>query len=261
MASMLSEGETATGVPRTGMRGLVQRRSAANRRALVGGFLIASAAAATYAAAIQGGPPLTSYVVTTQAIAPGSRLTGADLTTLPMVLPRSLASQLAFTTPATLVGTVAVAPMRPGQLVQASEVVRASGAPWRREMSLSLEAARALDGSLSPGDTVDVLATYGTGSAAFTDLVVQAATVTAVRSTSGGIGGNATVTVTLSLKDSQSALALAEAINAGQIVLVRTTGDQQGTYAGPFTPSVTPSQPPGQGLPTGSPAPTPSRPG
>ena len=105
------------------------------------------------------------YVVAAHSVEPGTRLTTADLTTVPVDLPPEQAA-LAFTEPSTLVGTTSLGPLGAGQLVQAPALARGPLSPF--EVSLSVDSDRALDGHLVSGEHVAVLATYGSGPDAVT---------------------------------------------------------------------------------------------
>ena len=225
-------------------------------RALAGGFLVAVAAGATFSVA-SGHRPEASYVVAARAISAGERLSAGDFRTEPMRLPPPLSGRFTFASTAALQGTVAVVPLGPGELVQAGDVV-SSSAPGARIVSFPVDPARALNGALAFGDRVDVLATYGTGISATTYPVVRSAKVLAMASPSGGVlGSGSSVVVTLAVHSPSSLLALAQAVNAAQVLLVRTTGDAPAPYPSPY-PSPTGGQTagalPGQ-APQSSPAP------
>jgi Flp pilus assembly protein CpaB len=192
-------------------------------RALIGGFLVAAAAVVTFTAYTRASTDhRLGYVVAAQPLQPGERITAADLTTAPMLLPTSLARTRAFRDPSELVGAVAVSAIAAGELVQASEVARVG--PTLRQVSFSIDPARAVGGSLQPGETVAVLATYGSGADASTLVVVPSAQVVAVSQQGSGIGANGAESITLALLSPQDALGLVNAVNAGQVVLVRTDG-------------------------------------
>ncbi|HET9732695.1 MAG TPA: RcpC/CpaB family pilus assembly protein [Acidimicrobiales bacterium] len=206
---------------------VVRRRRALNGRAALGGLLVALAALLTFAAYRNAtSRRLTAYVVAGTDLEPGQRLSPADLRLEPMQLPASLASASAFTSVGQLQGAFVVAPLRAGDLVQASSVARSG--PDLVRISFAVDTTRALDGRLTAGDRVDVLATFGTGASATTKDIVPAAEVLAVRETAGSLSSSPSLGVTLGVADTAEAIAVANAANAGQLTLVSAPVDGGG---------------------------------
>ena len=92
-------------------------------------------------------------------------------------------------------------------------------APYR-EVSVALPAAKALDGSLRPGDRVDVVATDGDASFVLVDRALVVASSGADR---GSALGGGDVRVTLALPDATAAMAVAHGATAAELTLVRST--------------------------------------
>lgn len=198
-------------------------------RAVVGGLMVALALVGTFAAYTGAtADKRVQFVVAKRQIAPGAMLTRADLTLAAMDLPPQPASR-AFTDVSALVGAVLTAPLARGELVQASQVVAKRSGAQGIEVSIPVEAARAVGGHLVAGDTVDVAATYGTGADAFTTTVVAAARILSVDRPSGTLSSNAADVVTLSVRTPTEALAVTHASAAGQVSLIRTTGRPNST--------------------------------
>lgn len=220
-----------------GARPLRRRRPLPGGRAVVGGFLVTAAAVGIFAAytgaTSQHG---VAYVVARHTLTVGQRIAPADLTTAPMVLSPAIGSQLAFRDPARLVGALVVGPVHSGELIQASSVVAGADAAGDRQLSIPIPAARAVDGTLQVGDLVDVLATYGSGADAITVAVVRQAKVVARSDDSSTLdpAGGASETITLGLARSVDSLAVAHAVDAGQVMLVRSTGAGSATDAGTY---------------------------
>lgn len=195
-------------------------------RAVLGGFLVATAAVATFGAYIEATTShKTGYLVAARALAPGQRLSPGDVRIEKMTLPGETTSE-AFSSPAQVTGAVLIAPLRPGELVQAGDLSRSAAASWPRQLSFSVDPSRAVDGSLQIGDRVDLLATFGSGSAATTTVVASNLVVLAKHdenesfstpSTSGEV-------LTVGIDASNDPLGIVQAVNTGQIVVVRTTG-------------------------------------
>jgi Flp pilus assembly protein CpaB len=229
--------------PRGRARQLARRRYLPGGRAVVGAFLVALAAVATFAAYLRATTDQSvRYVVALQALRVGQRLEPADLGTEPMRLPGSVANGLAFRDPAALIGAVVVGPVRAGELIQAGDVSFGSLGSGNRQLSFSVPLSHAVDGTLKPGDRVDILATYGTGTDSSTRLVAASAeVVSATEPSSVTSNGEPAVVVTLSVPSAAEAVALAQAANAGEVTLVRSTGVPP--------PVVPPSASPGSSLP------------
>jgi hypothetical protein len=220
-----------------GARPLRRRRPLPGGRAVVGGFLVAAAAVGIFAAytgaTTEHG---VTYVVARHTLTVGQRITSGDLTTASMVLSPSLGSQLAFRDPGRLVGAMVVGPVHAGELIQASSVVAGADASSDRQLSFPIASSRAVDGTLQVGDLVDVLATYGSGAAATTVAVVRQARVVARSDAASTLdpAGGASETITVGLARSVDSLAVAQAVDAGQVMLVRSTGAESATDSGTY---------------------------
>lgn len=221
------------GAPNSERSRTVARRAALpNARAVAGGFLVALSALGLFTAYAQAtAGPTTSYVVARHDVALGTQLSEDDLVRLPMELPAAVADHAVFDRTAAVVGATTIGPIRKGELVQAGDLVRKRSGSAELEVSFEIEPARALAGSLRPGETVDVLATFGAGADAYTVVVVQGARVLASASTGNALTTGADV-VSLAVASSDAALALTHAVNAGEITLVRSTGSSASTTAG-----------------------------
>ncbi|HEX2062982.1 MAG TPA: hypothetical protein VHE80_01035, partial [Acidimicrobiales bacterium] len=146
--------------------------------------------------------------------------------------------------PALLVGAVVVGPVAKGELVQASDVVSRPGGQVGRELSFRIDRARAVDGQLEPGEFVDVLASYGTGADAYTVTVLKAARLVHRSEPRRALDGGGDEVVTLAMPNGADALAMAHAVNAGTVTLVRaggSSGDGRGDGAVYRAPGAAPS--------------------
>ncbi len=227
----------------------------------MGGLLVAVAAVGLFLAYTGAtGSHVTTYVVAARNLESGHHVVAGDLGTAPMTLPASMADSVAFRDPARLIGTILVAPLRTGELVQVSDVVKAGspGVPSRL-MSFSIPSSLAVGGELAPGDLVDVLSTVGTGTQAQTSVVVRALPVVGVAGSAGGFGSSTdrTLVITVSMDRASDAVALAQAVNASKIILVRSTGANASDYATPPTGTNSGAPPgsvavPGSALPAGT---------
>lgn len=208
-------------------RSVGRRRPLPGTRAVVGALLVALAALGTFMAYTDAtAPPSVGYVVAGVDLAPGHVLSASDLTTAPMDLAPGVASR-SFTRPDSLVGATVLAPLAAGELVQASHLVRLGDeATGARSMSFPVEADLALAGALRQGERIDVVATFGSGQEAYTTVVVRHVAVTGITDAGAAMGGRFTV-VTVALETNDDVLALAHAVRAGKVTVVRSTGADQ----------------------------------
>lgn len=221
---------------------------------------MALAALGTYVAATRdGGAPRTSYAVATHDLAPGTTIGPADVRLVALELPAEQATGT-FADTAPLLGGALRGPVQGGSLLTDALVERAragrtgataggeqaggaqsggaqagdghaagaagtgspavTGSTPYREVAVALPAARALDGSLRPGDRVDVVATEGETSFVLVDRALVVASSGGDR---GAALGGGDVRVTLALSDATAALAVAHGASAAELTLVRST--------------------------------------
>ncbi|MBW3613962.1 MAG: hypothetical protein KY439_01450 [Actinobacteria bacterium] len=219
--------------PAAGGRPVRRRSSLPSGRAVVGGLLVALSALGIFAAYTRAtAGPTQSYVVARTDLPLGGRLTAQDLVLLPMELPPAMAERAGFSSVRSLEGATVIGPVRRGELVQASDVLRKRSGAAELEISFAIESSRALAGSLRPGERVDVLATFGGGGDSYSVLVVRQAMVLDAVGGGSSLAQGRTETITLAVSTSEEALALTHAINAGDVTLVRATGSSGSGPAG-----------------------------
>ncbi|MCU0310261.1 MAG: SAF domain-containing protein [Acidimicrobiales bacterium] len=192
---------------------------------MVGGLLVTGAMVAVFAATTgAGSAPSREAVVARSAIPAGHRLAPSDLTTRPVELPAGTAAAV-FASADELVGAVTIAPLETDELVQRSAVVTdgRTRAP-AHEFSFPVERERALDGKLQRGESVAILATFGSGPDAYTSVLAPDATVIDVESGGAGtIGSGATLVLTVALGSGDVVLDVAHAAQVADLTIVRAT--------------------------------------
>jgi Flp pilus assembly protein CpaB len=206
-------------------------------RAVVGALLVTVAVVGLFASyrssqAETGSP----YVVVANTIPAGQVVAESDLVV--RLLDIGELGERTFTDPAQAVGSVAVQTLLPGQLLQQSTVALTNaGATSSFEVSFAIERSRALDGRLTPGEVVDVLATLSEGGDSCTTVVAPKARV--IRVGSGGDQGltkRSDFSVTLAVAQSEHVLAAVFAADEAEVTLVRATRVQDtaldGAYCG-----------------------------
>jgi Flp pilus assembly protein CpaB len=202
---------------------LARRRSLPGSRAVVGGLLVAAAAVGLFSVASKAGShPGHAYVVAARSLAAGTRLQAQDVATEDMALSPAARAR-AFDDPGVLVGATVLTSLEPGELVQASAVVAKAGEAGSREMSFTVERGH-LSPAINAGETIDVVATYGTGNDAYTVGVAGGVLVVGLERGRGGLGETGPVLVTVAVADGNQAIALAHAAQAGKLTVIRTTG-------------------------------------
>jgi Flp pilus assembly protein CpaB len=200
-------------------------------RAVVGALLMTVAALGVFVALRSAGDgPDQAIVVAATDVPIGHRLSAADVRVQRGQLPEGTSSAT-FDSAAATAGAITVAPLRAGDIVQRSAVIGPTPGGGDdqdrgRQFSFSVERDRALDGALQRGERVDVLATYGTGDGAFTNVVARDVTLVDIDTgpKSGAIGSTTKITFTVSPASADDILRLAHATEVAPITLVRTSG-------------------------------------
>jgi Flp pilus assembly protein CpaB len=195
-------------------------RPAVTLRAALGGLLVTVAllgVSQAYAHADRA--PGTSYVVAARPLAPGALLDSTDLQLVAADLPSAVAAR-AFTTTAILDGAVILAPLAPGEPLLLSQVLPAGMSPAEgADLSFAITTDRALGGSVRPGERVDLVATFPGGG---TRQVADGAMVIETRTeTDGLLTETGRLLVTVRLQAPSEVLGLVEAVDEGQLTLVR----------------------------------------
>ena len=209
------------------VRMLVPRPKLPGGRAVVGGLLVSVAAVGSLAlSGSSEGADTVPVVVASHALDPGTPLGPDVLEVVQMARPEALL-QATYDDPSSLRGSVSRSSVEPGELLQRGDVVQSTAAQRAaapaREIALRLDPDRVVAGRLEDGDTVDVLATYGTGLDAYTVIVLHDASVLAVDRDDDGIGSSRGIVVTLALHERSDTIALAHAIDVATLNVVRTT--------------------------------------
>jgi Flp pilus assembly protein CpaB len=190
-------------------------------RAVVGGLLVTlSLLGVTQAYADAERTPATRYVVAVRPIVTGETITTASVELVGADLPPAIADR-AFTSAAPLEGTIALAPLQPGDLLLLTHVLPAGAdRPDGVEISFAISADRAVGGSLQPGEPVDLVASYPSGPRA--RVVARAALLVDVADTSDSLltdGRGLVLTVRVGRR--AEVLEVVQAVDQGQLTVVR----------------------------------------
>lgn len=225
-------------------------------RAMIGGLLITMAAALALLAANGGsGIPSRTVIVATRTIAPGTRVTATDLELHTGPLSADLAGN-GFTDIDQLLAATTVAPVGAGEIIQHSAVRTDGGRSSGVGLSFPIDREHALDGDLRPGDTVDVLATFGSGLDAETAVLARSVRLAGITTTDAtSVAGAGRLVVTATFTDTDQLLDVAHAAQSAALTLVRTTGAVPGpaTRSLVTSPGATPALSTGAGAPWGMP--------
>jgi len=206
----------------SGTRPLPKRRTLPNGRAALGGLLVALSTLVLFSVAqSQGRSDLERYVVASRALALGTRLSAADLRITDLHVPQGDLRRHVFGDVRALVGSVVIAPIAAGELVQTSSIVDGGDAPGWRQIAVPIDPARSFGDRLRAGELVDVVATFGNGADAFTAPVVRSARVVTRETGDGGLGQSKGQLVVLAVTTDDEAIAIAHAVAAGEVSLIR----------------------------------------
>ena len=182
----------------------------------------------------------TDYVVVSHTVPAGAVIEPEHLTLRELDLGEI--GDRTLTEPSAAVGSVAIQTLVPGQLVQRANILDASSGAADDsaavEVSFAIPRARALNGNLSTGETVDVVATIDQDGDTCSLVVAPRAQVVCVRGgTDAVISSERDLTVTLALTEDSSVLRLIFAADEADLTIVRATRAQgttiQGSFCGP----------------------------
>ncbi len=211
-------------------RSIHRRRGLPTGRAVVGAFLVTVASVGLFAAYRNAvATPSTTYVVLDHAVPAGQRITAADIHLEALKLNDQLTSTT-FTSIARVEGAVATGFLAADHLLTKSEVLllfpgeTAADPPWR-ELSFVLETSRAVDGTLRPGERIDLLATYDSSTSTNTVVVFADTPVLRITDASSEVlSTTGAITITVGLTDPKLVLATVNAVDDAQaLTVVRST--------------------------------------
>jgi pilus assembly protein CpaB len=200
-------------------RRVAGRSTRPSGRAALGALLVVLSGVGLYLATVASTKErVTTYVVAARDITKGQVVTENDVRTEPLRL-SELVSQRAFADPSVLVGAIALVPLGEGELVQVSAMQQ--GGPAMRAMSFPIESARAVAGDISPGDHIDVVATFDREGTTVTETVLRGLEVLAINR--GGVDATSStpLVIRVGIKDAQQQEVLAHALNVGKLFVVR----------------------------------------
>ena len=238
-------------------------------RAVVGALLVTAAAVGVFAAFLTAtAEPTTHFAVARGDVEVGTRIESeaavSDLFEfVPVELPHDVAVRAVQDVQAPqLVGQLVTSPLSAGDLLLASAIVDDDRVPATEKLSFSLPAADAVGGALQAGERIDVLATYGSGTDAWTAFVVRGVLLVGVDGGGSGVGTSDAVTLTVAVSSLEDVQALGHAVRAADVFVTRSTATEGSTDPAPgaFTPSreQTPPRPDPAGDPLGPGAPQPT---
>jgi pilus assembly protein CpaB len=170
--------------------------------------------------------------VAAETIEAGRSLTAGDVRWVDVRLPDDLAARAIHHRDLdALVGMVAAAPIRAGDLLTEADFRPVAAPDGKRAMSVPIDPARAVNGELAAGDRVDILLARG----AEVEIIVADAEVLDVHDPGGGTlaGADAQFAITLAVDVRESQL-LAGAMADGELAVARSTGAESAAQAAPL---------------------------
>jgi hypothetical protein len=197
----------------------------------VGALLVVAAAVAVFAAYLNATTgPTTAYLVVDTTLEPGTRFSSPDevqaaTRAVSMELPPPVAAR-AFEASERdlLVGQVVTAAHEPGDLLLVTAIVADGSIPDTQTLSFAIPRSSAVSGALRAGERIDVAATYGASTGAYTAYVVRGIPVVRVTaSDGGGIGATGELVLTVAVTSLDDVLALGHAVNTAQVFVSRST--------------------------------------
>ena len=210
-------------------RAIRRRSGIPSGRAVVGGFLVAAATVgmfAAYSRATAG--PTTTYAVAARDLAPGDRIAPGAVELVALDLPDEQRRR-SYDAVDPLIDATVVEPLLAGELIQEGALIATGAEVGTRTVSFGIDAAHAVNGTLKAGERIDLLATFGSGTEACTQLIAADVPVVAISETTGTLvseGGGLTVTV--QVVDADMGVAVAHAANASAMTIMRATDAEPG---------------------------------
>jgi pilus assembly protein CpaB len=227
-------------LPPAARRSVGRSRSLPSGRAAIGALLVVMSglglATATRKATAE---PSTRFAVATRDVPAGNTLQASDIQLLTMKLAPNVA-QRSFTNLSLLVGAVSTNSLSAGELIQYSAVQK--GGPELRAMSFPIDAARALNGRLDPDDRLDVVATNNIDGTDKTLTVLRNLRLISVSGASLDPGSSSELVLTVAIANPDDQAVLAEAVNNGNLFVVRAN-DTRSTTTETATPETATPEP------------------
>lgn len=215
---MSALGDTHTIPIATPKRGMMSRLSSGHVIMVLAGLL----AALLNFTLLQQRDEVFQVVVTNRPLLPGQTVVLDDFTRAEIRASQDLLDTLVMADAVTaLEGQVAVRPISVGSFVSDADFSPAAAPLEQRAMSVPVDPDKAVNGSLTTNDIVDIIL-VDDGRATFVALAVE---VLAVPAPQEGFASTAKYAVTISVDD-ETALRVASAIGTGELHLVRSTGSQ-----------------------------------
>jgi hypothetical protein len=198
-----------------------RRATAPGARAIAGGALVTCAMLGVLVAPGGADEARRTYLVAGTDLAPGEPIDPDTIESAPMQLPPEIAGH-AVTDPGAVEDTIARTAIPAGSVLHTGQLRERVGAGRTGpELTITVPQRRALGGQLAVGDAIDLVATYGSGTEGFSELVATGVTVTGVASTRDALGVDAGVTVTVRLAEDGPVLPVVHATHADAVSLVR----------------------------------------
>jgi hypothetical protein len=207
--------DTESGNGTTPSRSIERQVGLPSGRAVVGALLMTVAALGVFLAYAGANQDTRSdIVVASRDLPAGTTLSADDLDTARLDLDDQLARR-SFADPSILVGQRLVAPVGEGELVQRSAVSETPDDGPRNEFTFRLAASRAVNGDLGAGDLIDIYVTLdGATRTVAREVTLLGPPVDA---------GRGDLVLRVAIDDQEAVLAVIDAINRGDITVVRAT--------------------------------------
>jgi hypothetical protein len=220
---------------------------------VVGGLLVTLAAIGTFVAYTSASSgPSGWIVVANRPVVVGEHLAASDLRAVPADLPSEVQATL-FGSVGELGDAVALMPLGADQAIARNDVSLAPQTDVARthDLSFALDRDRALNGRIQPGELVDLVASFGSGSDATTVVVVRRVRVASLDLPAGSsAASSAKVTITLAFTTEEDVLVAANALEVAKVTLSRSTGTTVAEPAEPISSGGPDGIAPGSTVPT-----------
>lgn len=189
----------------------------------MGAFLVAAAAVGVFAAYINAtAEPTTTYLVATQDIPVGGRVTEGMLRAVALDLPLELTdTAIPGDAADQLIGRQVLGPVSTNDLLVRTIFQSPSTPEGTATFSFSIAPSRALGGNVNPGDRIDLVATYDQqDNTTFTGYVARQVPILRSEPTDAGI------VLTVAVADPALVLRMINALETAEVYILRSDPDK-----------------------------------
>jgi Flp pilus assembly protein CpaB len=186
-------------------------------------ILLAGVALLSHSLSTRSLSKVTTVLVAAQPLHRGEVLVASDLRATTVQFSSSVVASVQAA-PLHLLGRTLNENVAQDEIVTTQMLTRSTTSGPYRQAVISVAPSLLQGAPLTPGDRVDVLVTYGSGTSATTQAIATSLLVLSVDTSNASLGSTQSDTVTVALTSLLQGLAIAQGENVGKITLIPSTG-------------------------------------